>query len=175
VPLVIILVYSGVAMATIAGIFIVLHQKLAHWFIRMIPARKYQEKFQLFHEGMARALASKSVLLKAFGLSVLFHGTAVFNTILAGYVVGWKDAGFFDLCVVLPLILLFGSIPISPSGLGIQEGAFFFFLQSIGASPSQSVATALILRIKVLLLAVCGGGIWLFRSRNNSGQVPARH
>ena len=165
VPSAIMLVYAGVVMATLIGISIVLNQRWAHWCIKRIPVHKYQEKFRLFHEGMTRALTSKSVLFKAFGLSILFHGTAVFNTILAGYVVGWKDAGFFDVCVVLPLILLFGSIPISPSGLGIQEGAFYFFLQSIGASPSQSIATALILRIKVLVLAVCGGGVWLFRVR----------
>jgi len=169
VPTAIILVYSGVATATLIGIFIILNERWAHWFIRLIPTNKYQENFRLFHEVMARELTSKSVLLKRFGLSILFHGTAVFNTILAGYVVGWKDAGFFDMCVVLPLILLFGSIPVSPSGLGIQEGAFYFFLQSIGASPSQSVATALILRIKVLLLAVCGGGIWLLRARKKQG------
>lgn len=166
VPSAILLVYAGVASATLIGIVIVLNQKSAHWFLKLIPNHKYQEKFRLFHEGMARALTSKGVLIKAFGLSVLFHGMAVLNTILAGYVVGWKDAGFFDVCVVLPLILLFGSIPLSPSGLGIQEGAFYFFLQSIGASPSQSIATALILRIKVLALAVCGGGVWLFRSRS---------
>ena len=166
VPSAILLVYAGVASATLIGIVIVLNKKSAHWFLKLIPNHKYQEKFRLFHEGMARALTSKGVLIKAFGLSVLFHGMAVLNTILAGYVVGWKDAGFFDVCVVLPLILLFGSIPLSPSGLGIQEGAFYFFLQSIGASPSQSIATALILRIKVLALAVCGGGVWLFRSRS---------
>jgi uncharacterized protein (TIRG00374 family) len=166
VPSAILLVYAGVASATLIGIVIVLNKKSAHWFLKLIPNHKYREKFRLFHEGMARALTSKGVLIKAFGLSVLFHGMAVLNTILAGYVVGWKDAGFFDVCVVLPLILLFGSIPLSPSGLGIQEGAFYFFLQSIGASPSQSIATALILRIKVLALAVCGGGVWLFRSRS---------
>lgn len=171
VPWAVVLIYSGIAMATLTVIVIVLNEKWAHWFIRLIPTHKYQEKFRLFHEGMARALTAKSVLLKAFGLSILFHGMAVFNTIFAGYVVGWKSAGFFDMCVVLPLILLFGSIPVSPSGLGIQEGAFYFFLQSIGASPSQSVATALILRIKVLVLAVCGGGIWLLRGRSKRGQA----
>ena len=163
VPAVIVWVYIVIALLTLLGILILVNQKSAHWVIKFIPIHKYREKFCLFHEGVAQALTSRAVLAKSFGLSILFHGTAVCNALLAGYVVGWTNARFFDMCVVLPLILLFGSIPISPSGLGVQEGAFYFFLQSIGASPSQSIATALILRIKVLLLAIGGGIILLFK------------
>ncbi|NBO19859.1 MAG: hypothetical protein EBV03_11695, partial [Proteobacteria bacterium] len=99
---------------------------------------------------------------KALLLSVLFHSVTVVNTVAAGYVVGWDNPPIRELFVVLPLILLVGALPITPSGLGIQEGAFFYFLGGLGASPGQALGIALVLRAKSYLLALLGWLCWIF-------------
>ncbi len=110
----------------------------------------------------------KVLLCKALFLSFGFHSLTIINTYVAAYAVGWHDANFTDLFVVVPLILLIGAIPVTPGGLGLQEGAFFVFLQGIGASGAEALGVGILLRAKSYILALVGGVIWLFiRARKN--------
>ena len=93
--------------------------------------------------------------------SFVFHSFTVLNTIVAGVAVGWLGAPVTELYVVLPLILLIGFIPITPSGLGLQEGAFFFFLTQLGATPEQALGLSLVLRAKQLILAALGSLVFM--------------
>jgi len=113
------------------------------------------------HEGLVVGFKNRELLLKALVLSVVFHLLTVVNTAAVGVAVGWSEIPWLGLLVVVPLILLVGALPISPQGLGIQEGAFVFFLHSVGASTGQALAIALVLRAKSYLLALLGGAIWL--------------
>lgn len=106
-------------------------------------------------------------------LSLVFHTLTVANTAAAAWAVGWVDAPLAELFVVLPIILLLGALPISPSGLGVQEGAFFFFLQGLGATPAQALGVGIILRAKVYLLALLGGVVFLLLRREVP--PPQRH
>lgn len=110
--------------------------------------------------GMRSGLSRPSVLAKAAALSLLFHLLTIVNTGAVGFAVGWVDIPWVDLVVVVPLILLIGAIPVSPQGLGIQEGAFLFFLASIGATDAQGIAIGIILRAKSYFLALLGGALW---------------
>lgn len=122
--------------------------------------------------GLSLARQNRPLLLKTLGLSYLFHTFTILNTLIAAYAVGWNDAPVLDLFVVVPLILLIGSLPVSPAGLGIQEGAFFFFLTGIGALPGQALGVAIVLRAKGYLLAMLGGLIWL-KVRREVEDAPA--
>jgi uncharacterized protein (TIRG00374 family) len=112
------------------------------------------------HEGMVWGMGDRPLLVRALGLSVVFHLLTVVNTAAVGMAVGWIDIPLEGLLVVVPLILLVGAIPISPQGLGIQEGAFMFFLHSLGATSAQALAIALVLRAKSYVLALLGGLLW---------------
>ena len=112
------------------------------------------------HQGLVWGLSDRSLLLRALGLSIVFHLLTVVNTAAVGAAVGWSSIPWQGLLVVVPLILLVGAIPISPQGLGIQEGAFLFFLHSLGATSGQALAIALVLRAKSYLLAIIGGLLW---------------
>ena len=126
------------------------------------PVSKHLLKIQ-----QALQLASRDtpLLCKSLGLSFLFHSVTVINTLAAGAVVGWDNPPLGELFVVLPLILLVGALPITPNGLGIQEGAFYYFLGGIGASPAQALGIAIILRAKSYLLALIGWLLWITESR----------
>ena len=94
---------------------------------------------------------------------------------MVGHAVGWEEIPWGDLFVVVPLILLIGAVPVSPQGLGIQEGAFVFFLSGVGASSGQAMAIALVLRAKSYLLAAVGGLLWFGLSRSVSDSSKADH
>jgi uncharacterized protein (TIRG00374 family) len=112
-------------------------------------------------DGLVFGIQNKRLVVRALVLSFLFHMLTVANTAAAGWAVGWDSIPVGELFVVVPLILLVGAIPISPQGLGLQEGAFVFFLHSLGCTTGQALALALLLRAKSYVLAVFGGLAWL--------------
>ena len=122
---------------------------------------KLHSKLVRTQEAFSWGLSDAKLLVQAGGLSFLFHVLTIVNTAAVAYAVGWEDAPWGDLFVVVPLILLIGAVPISPQGLGIQEGAFLFFLHAIGATTGQALAVALVLRAKSYSLALCGGLLWI--------------
>jgi len=105
--------------------------------------------------------SDRSLVARALFLSVVFHLLTIVNTAAVGTAVGWQEIPISGLLVVVPLILLIGAVPISPQGLGIQEGAFVFFLHAVGATTGQALAIALILRAKSYLLAIFGALVWV--------------
>lgn len=102
-----------------------------------------------------------SLFFKAMLLSLLFHACTVVNTYVSALAIGWHEPNFLGMFIVVPLVLLIGIVPLTPSNFGITEGAFLFFLQRIGASKGQALAIALVIRAKVVLIAMLGGLFWL--------------
>ena len=129
-----------------------------------VPA-KIHLKLERLQEGLHWGLSDRGLLIKAAVLSISFHLLTIVNTAAVGHAVGWETIPWGDLLVVVPLILLVGAIPISPQGLGIQEGAFLFFLHSVGATTGQALAIGLVLRAKSYVLAAVGGVLWLGLSK----------
>jgi uncharacterized membrane protein YbhN (UPF0104 family) len=108
---------------------------------------------------LAAVRGALPVLFQSMLLSLLFHGLTVVNTQVAAWAIGAPPIAFGGLFVVLPLILLLGSIPLTPQGLGVQEGMWVFFLGQIGVSPADSLAISLVLRAKSYLLGAAGCAI----------------
>lgn len=147
-----------IAVCLLVGTLISLSEKILPLVPNVGGIRGHTEKLQkAFH--LVRG--DKKLLVKALALSFLFHIFAVVNVVIAGYAVGWSSPPLEGIFVVLPLILLIGAVPISPSGLGIQEGAYVYFLTGVGATPEQALGVALVLRAKSYFLALLGGVVWL--------------
>jgi uncharacterized protein (TIRG00374 family) len=132
--------------------------KLSERYLSRFP--KIGKHLQKVQEAFRYAYGSPKLMFKAMLVSFAFHIFTVLNVAVGGYCIGWTNIPFMDLFVVLPIVLLIGAVPITPNGLGLQEGAYFFFLQQLGATPDQAVAISLALRAKAYLLAVIGAGIW---------------
>ena len=130
-----------------------------------------QRTVQKVELGMRFGFSDRLLLGKAIGLSLLFHILTVVNTASVAAAVGWTEVPWGDLFVVVPLILLVGAIPLSPQGLGIQEGAFVFFLESVGATSAQALGVGIVLRAKSYILALFGGAVWLFLGRQKKRAI----
>lgn len=124
-----------------------------------------QERLAALLEKLERAFraarSNPGLLLRAMALSFVYHVLTVLNTYVAARCVGWEDPGLGGLFVVVPLVLLVGMVPITPSGIGLQEGAFLFFLQRIGATEAQALGVGLVLRAKVFVIALVGWLLWI--------------
>jgi len=146
--------------------------------LRRIGRGRWPEKLiailDKIDEGMGAARANWSLVAKALLLSLFFHVLAVFNTYVAARAVGWENPDLGGLFVVVPLVLLVSMAPITPSGLGIQEGAFLFFLERIGGTRGQGLGVGLVLRAKVMLVAVCGGLLWLSVRKQDSKRFAVK-
>ena len=119
--------------------------------------------------GMAAARADKLLLAKGLLWSVVFHALTVLNTYVAALAVGWESPSVTGLFVVVPLVLLVSMVPITPNGVGIQEGAFVFLLERIGGTRAQGLGVGIVLRAKVMLIALLGWLIWISMGK---GKAP---
>ncbi|MCS6961541.1 MAG: flippase-like domain-containing protein [Deltaproteobacteria bacterium] len=98
-----------------------------------------------------------------FFYSFLFYVSTVLNILIGAWVIDMPIQSIVDLSALLPLVFLASSLPVSPQGLGIQEGFYFFLFQFVGGQPEEALALALLLRIKVILLAILGTLIIIFK------------
>lgn len=109
--------------------------------------------------------------IKVLMYSALFYASAVLNIVLGGWVIGFEIKSILDLAALLPLVLLASSLPISPQGLGVQEGFYFFLFQFVGGTKEESLLLALLLRFKVVLLGVAAGLVFLIRLWRNKKEI----
>jgi glycosyltransferase 2 family protein len=160
----IMLVVCAMFFAVIAGTVFALHPGTQR-VLTFLPKRfaeKLHSPITKLQDGFNLVRKEPRVFGPALLLSFLFHSLTIVNTALAGYAIGWTDPMIGELFVVVPIILLIGAIPITPQGLGLQEGAFYYFLQMAGATPAQALGVAVVLRAKSYILALLGGVIWWF-------------
>jgi uncharacterized protein (TIRG00374 family) len=160
----------GVGALLLTGSLVAFFMPIRRWAHDGSVIGRFVTKAERFQEACRFGLKDPQLVFSAGILSLLFHLLTVVNTLAVAWSIGWQTIDFWGLCAVVPLILLVGAIPLSPQGLGIQEGAFFFFLQGVGASGDQALALALVLRAKGYFLAMCGGMIFLYEKPD---QTPA--
>ena len=155
----------GVALALTTATFVALSTTLTAALGRITKLAPLMRHIGKIQEALDLARRNHALLLKALGLSFLFHTATVVNTLVCAHAVGWTTAPAGELFVVLPLILIIGAVPLAPSGLGVQEGAFYFFLTAVGATPAQALGIGVILRAKQVLIAGAGALIWAAERR----------
>lgn len=105
-------------------------------------------------------LGHKLCFFGGLALSLLAHISLMATFFMAGSAVG-LEAGFWDLCAVLPLVNLVTLLPITPSGIGVREYAFKHFLSILQVSQETSVALSLMGFLVILTWNLFGGVIYL--------------
>jgi uncharacterized membrane protein YbhN (UPF0104 family) len=84
----------------------------------------------------------KKVIIKTTLLSVLIQLSGIFAVYILAIGIG-QHIPFLACLIFLPLIILFTTLPISISGLGVREGAFVLFFGLIGVKPEVATAISL--------------------------------
>ena len=121
---------------------------------------------------LADSGAWASVARDGFGLGLLFHVVSLALGLILVAAVDPATAGrTVDVLAALAVARLSLAIPISPSGLGIQEGALGLLFVQMGLEPDVAMAAMLLNRL-ALVGAVLGGAIALL-ARPRSGTAPS--
>jgi uncharacterized protein (TIRG00374 family) len=85
----------------------------------------------------------KGVIGKALLLSALVQLSGILSVYILALGIG-QHIPFLACLIFLPLVILFTTLPISISGLGVREGAFVLFLGPVGIRPEVATALSLV-------------------------------
>lgn len=67
--------------------------------------------------------------------------------------------------ILIPLIGMISLLPISFSGLGVQDGAYIFFFSQLGVSPAKALVISVLSHIIRFGIGSIGGLIYLFEKK----------
>jgi len=95
--------------------------------------------------------------------------------ITVAYIIGWSldpSASFGDYLVIMPVVFLATSLPISIAGWGVREGAMVVGLGLAGISADMAFAISILLGGLYVSAGLIGALIW-FVERKLPGTVPS--
>ncbi|RMG02035.1 MAG: UPF0104 family protein [Nitrospirae bacterium] len=96
----------------------------------------------LFYEYFSSLLRNVKLLFETIGISLLIQIFGIVSVYFISWGLGCR-IGLIDLCIILPIVIMITTIPVSISGLGIREGAFVFLLGKIGVAPEVATSISL--------------------------------
>lgn len=79
-----------------------------------------------------------------------------FEWYFLGLALGITQIGWLGFFLLHPLVTALGFVPLTPSGIGFQEGAIVAVFTVIGMNPAQAVAFALLSRILLIVEDLAG-------------------
>jgi len=99
--------------------------------------------------------AKRHALMKAFLYSIAIQISGIFSVYVLATGMN-MDISLLSLLVFVPLIVLIAMIPISISGIGIREGAFVFFLGTMGIPPAKAMTLSILWFLSVVIAGLWG-------------------
>jgi glycosyltransferase 2 family protein len=96
------------------------------------------------------------LILWALIITIPVHVTTVISALLAGKAFGLPIQSLYYFTVV-PVVVLAGSMPISPQGAGVMEGFAFLLTQKQGATVNDAVALTMSIRLVQIMWNLTGG------------------
>jgi glycosyltransferase 2 family protein len=157
------LVSALIVLGTVIGLWVFYHPKLRRitgldWIISKLPKQKQVKNAM---QTMELYRKHKGLVFQALIATFPVHVTVVLSAMLAGWAFGLKISTVYYF-VAVPVIVLVGSIPISPQGAGVMEYFAILLLGRQGATVSEAFALTMSIRM-VQILWNLTGGIFVFR------------
>lgn len=95
-----------------------------------------------FYEYLKHYRGEKGMLFKCLILSLILQVVIICSVYVVSRGVG-IDVPFYFLSIIIPIISVISSIPISISGLGVREASFILLLSPLGISHAQAITLSL--------------------------------
>jgi uncharacterized protein (TIRG00374 family) len=97
-------------------------------------------------------------------ISVLIHLVSVVAVMTMAIGLG-LDIEWGGLLLMVPLVGLIMVVPISIAGWGVREGVMVVGFGYLGVAPEAALALSILYGLLVLIVALPGGIIWMFKKR----------
>ncbi len=81
------------------------------------------------------------------------------------------DVAWIDCLVLMPLVLLVTTLPVSIGGWGVREGAMVFAFGLVGVSGDSAVVLSFLFGLLVIAVSVPGGLIWLMSGEKRADVI----
>ncbi|HIE44112.1 MAG TPA: flippase-like domain-containing protein [Candidatus Omnitrophica bacterium] len=120
------------------------------------------ERIKRFLDALSLYRGEKRILCLALFLSLIIQTLMVVIT----YFISLSfhlDISFLYFLLFVPVIILIMSVPISISGIGVREGAFFLLFRTVGVSEIDAVALGLGFYLVTIITSSFGGIIYLLK------------
>lgn len=124
-----------------------------------------------FYEYLKSYRGEKGMLLKCLILSLILQLVIICSAYVISKGVG-IDVPFYFLSIIIPIISVISSMPISISGLGVREASFILLLSPLGISHAQAITLSL-----AWFLSFAAGslpGFFLYIRRKAEGDIKLR-
>ena len=165
-----------VALFYVLGVscFLILSSDAAIGFVNAVEigvVKKVAKVLKSFRNYRTHRRLLAVVLLLAFAFQINVVIISKVHTLAVGI-----DVDFAILLVIIPLIFLTDTLPISINGLGVRESAFAFFFVMNGLTVEQAIAVALLVVAERYLIGLVGGLLLLatvISSRIRPDTAPA--
>lgn len=95
-----------------------------------------------FYEYLKSYRTEKGMLLKCLILSFFLQIVIICSAYVISRGIG-IDVPFYFLSIIIPIISVISSIPVSISGLGVREASFILLLSPLGISHAQAITISL--------------------------------
>lgn len=83
------------------------------------------------------------------------------------------DVTWLDCMVLMPLVILVTTLPISIAGWGVREGAMVTAFALVGVPDGGAFVLSLMLGILGIVMMIPGGGFWLLRRKSGEAMSAA--
>lgn len=136
---------------------------------------KIHKKFEKFHLDLEQAFVSirqnSVLLLQIIGLTILFYLLTWINVYITFQAFGTKIP-FWEVCAIVSTVLFVGQIPVSLlANVGFFESVFVVYFLLVGVPDAETLAMALLLRLKMLTLGGTGFIVYLFYRHEKGSEL----
>ncbi len=107
------------------------------------------------HLGLARILKKPGAALQVIGASIVYQLAIITAALLASRALG-IHLGPTAMLAFVPAVAIIQVLPISVGGIGLREGAFFFFLHPLGVATKDAIALGLCMYAMHLVASLLG-------------------
>lgn len=144
-----------------------LRETLFNFFIDKIRFWSKLSNFITYCNRSIESLKNNTVLLKAVMLALMSQ----FLIVLTYYLIARSlhiDLGFMEYVLIVSVVTLFSSLPVTIGGLGLRESVIVFLFATLGVSTANAVSISL-LYLAILVAITLPGGLLLFSGRKADG------
>jgi uncharacterized protein (TIRG00374 family) len=155
----------GFAVAGLVGLlWVILDSRplnLVERWIKIPLIQEYIPTLQKFHASLNEYRNHKRALGYSLAWSVIFMILAITNVYVSSMAFH-KPLSYWEIAIIVPIILVVSMIPITVNSLGLQEWTYVLLFTWIGLPGSVGLSAILLIRGKEFLLSVAGGLIYLY-------------
>ncbi len=151
-----------ILLAIVAGALVVLSRRLrkALRLDRLLSALPFAEMLKKLDRAALLYREARWQLAYAVAVSLVVHGMILTSIGVLGRALG-IEIRFLDYYALAPLALIAQSLPLTPGGVGVGEGAFVTFFRAAGVASAAAFALSVSYRMIQLLVSVVGGVLLL--------------